>query len=109
MAKDLAACGISARAAFHGEFKYPSVWILDSAISVLACEAGLLDAADEGGYCPIECADLWDWPPGWAGGELGERFNLIATWFLCAVCLQKWSTLSQAAWHCVGSLFDAPL
>eukprot|EP00971_Amphidinium_carterae_P016527 326543-Amphidinium_carterae.1 len=84
MAKDLASCGISDHEAFQGEFKYPSVWILDSAISVLACEAGLLDVSDAGGYCPIECADLWDWPPGWTGGGLEQRFNLIATWFLCA-------------------------
>eukprot|EP00971_Amphidinium_carterae_P119622 2369856-Amphidinium_carterae.1 len=45
----------------------------------------------------------------WASGPLHERHNLIASWFLCAICLQKWSSLSQAAWHCVGSLFNAPL
>eukprot|EP00971_Amphidinium_carterae_P052374 1030905-Amphidinium_carterae.1 len=79
MAKDLAACGISAHQAFRGEHRYPSVWILDSAISVLASEVGLLDPADEGGYCPTHVADLLDWPPGWAGGYLEQRFNLIAT------------------------------
>eukprot|EP00971_Amphidinium_carterae_P307777 6117030-Amphidinium_carterae.1 len=65
MAKDLAVCGISSREAFEGDYKYPSVWILDSAIAVLACECGLPADSADGGYCPVECADLWDWPPGW--------------------------------------------
>eukprot|EP00971_Amphidinium_carterae_P135645 2687497-Amphidinium_carterae.1 len=28
---------------------------------------------------------------------------------LCAVCLQKWEALAQVAWHCMRSLFLAPL
>eukprot|EP00971_Amphidinium_carterae_P297730 5915467-Amphidinium_carterae.1 len=63
-------------------------------------------ASSKGGYCPNEAAELWDWPPGWAGGRNQEhRFNLIETWMLCAVCLQKWDALTAVAWHCVGSMF----
>eukprot|EP00971_Amphidinium_carterae_P122516 2425742-Amphidinium_carterae.1 len=28
---------------------------------------------------------------------------------LCAVCLQKWDALTAVAWHCVGSMFSAPM
>eukprot|EP00971_Amphidinium_carterae_P312270 6206689-Amphidinium_carterae.1 len=64
----------------------------------------------KGGYCPNESAELWDWPLGWTGGHNQEhRFNIIETWMLCAVCLQKWEALAQVAWYCMGSLFTAPL
>eukprot|EP00971_Amphidinium_carterae_P288450 5727204-Amphidinium_carterae.1 len=57
---------------------------------------------------PNGATELWDWPPGWTGGHNQERrFNVIETWMLCAVCLQKWEALAQVAWHCVGSLFTA--
>eukprot|EP00971_Amphidinium_carterae_P318244 6325816-Amphidinium_carterae.1 len=99
MAKDLAACGITyllnSKQAFDGVYKTPSVWILDSAISVLACECGLLADSTDGGYCPIECADL----------QLG-----LAAWLdRRPPTEQKWGSLSQAVWHCAGSLFTAPL
>eukprot|EP00971_Amphidinium_carterae_P058118 1149452-Amphidinium_carterae.1 len=45
----------------------------------------LMAASSKGGYCPNEAAELWNWPPGWAGYRNQEhRFNLIETWMLCA-------------------------
>eukprot|EP00971_Amphidinium_carterae_P308334 6127326-Amphidinium_carterae.1 len=108
MAWDLAMCGIGSKAAFDGVYQHPSSWILDTACAILACQAGVMSPASKGGYCPNEAAELWDWPPGWTGGHNQEhRFNVIETWMLCAVCLQKWEALAQVAWHCVGSLFTA--
>eukprot|EP00971_Amphidinium_carterae_P219319 4353659-Amphidinium_carterae.1 len=44
----------------------------------------------EGGYCRNECAELFDWPPGWTSERNQEhKFNLIETWMFCAICLQR--------------------
>eukprot|EP00971_Amphidinium_carterae_P148166 2936626-Amphidinium_carterae.2 len=64
MAWDLAMCGIGYKAAFDGVYQHPSSWVLDTAYSILACEAGIMSAGSKGGYCPNEAAELWDWPPG---------------------------------------------
>eukprot|EP00971_Amphidinium_carterae_P103688 2053003-Amphidinium_carterae.2 len=95
----------------------PTVWEMaqDLAIVVLvpndvtcSLEAGILAEDAKEGYCPNECAKLWDWPPGWTGGHNQEhRFNVIQTWMLCAILLQRWDALTQVTWRCMGCLFTA--
>eukprot|EP00971_Amphidinium_carterae_P040670 798046-Amphidinium_carterae.1 len=78
MAKDLASCGISTHEAFQGEFKHPSVWILDSAISVLACEAGLPTPLMMGATAPSNVRTCG------TGRLAGPAEDWSREWFLCA-------------------------
>eukprot|EP00971_Amphidinium_carterae_P175843 3485767-Amphidinium_carterae.1 len=86
MAWDLASCGIGSKAAFDGPRREATAQTKRRSFGT-----GRLAG------------------PASATRSTGDRFNLIETWMLCAVCMQKWDALTAVAWHCVGSMFTAPL
>eukprot|EP00971_Amphidinium_carterae_P098683 1951583-Amphidinium_carterae.1 len=89
----------------------PSNWILDTVFRLGQAEDGKLSQDATGGWAPGALVALLSWPKDWlknpdtgAGYNTVRHFNVLETWFLAAIVLQRWDDLgavSRAIGHAI--------
>eukprot|EP00971_Amphidinium_carterae_P010454 206361-Amphidinium_carterae.1 len=87
-----------------GAFQDPSNWILDTVFRLGQAADGKISQDARGGWAPGTLVALLAWPKDWLknpdtgdGYNSVRHFNVLETWFLAAIVLQRWDDLGAVS------------
>eukprot|EP00971_Amphidinium_carterae_P147630 2926077-Amphidinium_carterae.1 len=107
--EDLALVGLARKPVMDGDYQEPSNWMLDTVFRVGQAQAGKISQDATGGWAPGALLALLQWPKDWVrtptsdvGYNSTRVFNVLETWYLAAIILQRWDDLASVS-HAVGN------
>eukprot|EP00971_Amphidinium_carterae_P210508 4176948-Amphidinium_carterae.1 len=110
--EDLALVGLALKPVMDGDYQEPSNWILDNVFRVGQAQAGKISQDAAGGWVPGDLLGLLQWPnlrtgsghrPQTKGYNATRLFNVLETWYLAAIILQRWDDLGSVS-HALGNV-----
>eukprot|EP00971_Amphidinium_carterae_P071063 1405046-Amphidinium_carterae.1 len=102
--EDLALVGLARKPVMDGNYQDPSNWILDTVFRLGQAECGKISQDATWGWAPGDLLAVIRWPKDWAksspedvGYNETRLFNVLETWFLVAIVLQRWDDLASVS------------